>query len=628
MSRKNYKPVLFGLVLAGCMVSNPTFAVSDDGAKNNKPPKCAVVEEGSGKRFLEDHLAPYWAQQAIGADLLKEGTDKYYPDSAMIDVAVVSQGILKSRIINKASEVQTLRADIPNAQLRSGTRIANLMFGKGPYATSNRAQLKIEQKVDGMLSLLEFIDVVERSGVKLVYLSNELSGLEPSDYLNLKRLTDAGVIIIAAAEDTYPAAPIRELREIGAIVVGSLAPDGLVSISSQHDVDIFVPADEFVLSKGIGSGHVQTGSNNAAAAMATGVVANLLSILPDLQPGELQTMLTQSALPSYPQRAYVSNAGMLNAYRLINAAHVLRKNGFVGASASTRTSLLQDSANYQFQIGTDSIQAGYEKFKNQANDCEIRQKGALALRAAFLLNDSRASVFSQLQETFHDDSLGGFKNKLSATALLYESIVADIDTYYKERIRSLSWDNEQRTEHAYHFASRLPQENRFQLMAQNFILETKQNEWAVMRALSIGPRSYPFIMEKMMTEKGYRHYLYLKLYLTAIGANNTQWQKQVVELIRALNTAAPHDERYRLQQAWLGAFARYTVTTEDDLRDRGQIGQELARAVVSDFNQTQRKSILEEQYGTVINVMQRVLSNAELRNEDRRNINYFLNEVR
>lgn len=569
-----------------CFFVTVTAAVANADSESRK---CFVIPEYKSSRYIDDTMVPFWAQQATGADIVHNIFRRHLADTdryPFIDVAVISSGILKTRIATKSDNVTVLREDLATEKLRLGTRLANLIFGKLPYSAGVRARLAIEAKIHNTAELNTFIETVLGSSIRLVYVSH--AGLKtdrPEDVAMLRRLTDAGKILIIGADSNFPQQANEAIRETNGIVVGSLSPAGLPSAFTHHrDVDIFMPADHFTKSKGIAGTYRTVGGNDAAAAMVAGAAANIMSLLPDISQRELKELLQRSSLKVPHVKFDESNrAGMVNQYHAVNVAKILRDRDFLDRSSGKRWEMVSNQKRYLFGLQAEDANGPFDDFRDIGNDCDDRMRAAYELRRIFLIADNRAKMIEKLATTFIDKQGGKFKNTPANTTLIYRAVAEPLETYFKSRLDNLSWDSPDRVQNVYLFASRFGRGNRLQEWAEEFLQDSKRTEWSVMRSLSLGPNALDFIRERMRESSAFRHFFYLHAYWTSVGNSILPWQKDLPEMLERLRDDVPKDELPRFYQAMLGSFVTYPVENERDLEKQAELGRRFARWFTNDM---------------------------------------------
>jgi len=368
-------------------------------------PDQASLGKFDPSQMYGDRLSPLWAQEAIGlpeAQRTIEKLKKALPGNQLkiTPVGVIDVGFSPEYLPKKVSPElkactqetcpQLLGTDkygkFAILQKKHGTSVAHLIAHEGPVGIDSLLQIsllavgsmEIVGSTDEMLKSVHSTPAVVNISLAL--------GAGPVTKECLRKLGDAAIVVVAAGND-FPQ-PINENTATAGILVGSLAPDGLVSDFSQEDarVDISAPSDKLIPSFDHEGKITVFGGTSGAAPLVTGAVANVISLLPGITLPEMKLLVRNSAFSTtgteFGNRR--NGAGSLNFYKMIRVAEKLR-NGWPG----NRNELNSDKA---FQFNSEALSYYAQALKlNPDASCEVRKSRlALLRKAAFLVPENQA----------------------------------------------------------------------------------------------------------------------------------------------------------------------------------------------------------------------------------------------
>ena len=403
--------------------------------------------------------APLWAQELIGADLvrqeMKDQDPAESPAIAAIDDGMDAKKIPPSRLSSHLNKTPSAKGH--------GTSVACLMLCDSPVGVSATGSMvhvasvtaaqdfiqdqeKFRKFVDCvypeepineedpyalkrihskfhreiltialMINLGEDFDLLRGKKPKLVNFSQEipsadfLPGVSDMYMRNFRQLGASGALIIAGAGNSGRI--LREndpLQTAPVIVVGSLSPVGDLSKHSNRGkpVTILAPGEDVLIEDGDKKG-VFTGTSFATP-LVTGALANAVAYLPNLNREQATQLLEKTALPTFNSRAVerLDGAGTLNAYKVYRVAKRLNESG-------KSTDALGQEASFDFQ--SEAEKRWQEASRLLASDsCDSRREGFGELRKSFLLNPT-ARAAEALQKVYAEEGY-------DLTAKLYSTL--------------------------------------------------------------------------------------------------------------------------------------------------------------------------------------------------------------
>jgi|GEM_PF-5099740 len=369
---------------------------------------CEKVENYGQAAHKEGRLTPFWAQELIGADLVRSEFELGKTEPALfftlepIDLNEIPNEMLTDGLLDcklerssdyRCRRYQKFRQEHAG-KCEHGNAVAQLVAGPAAGAAANA-------KLAAVATTLDYSDeaVLQDAlakGVRLLCGSQKFSG--PEHGATLGKFRQAGGILLQSAGNDFPDLSYQEFPKLG-INVSSLSPFGLVSNFSSPIVSgvpgIAAPSDEFVLA-GRADLYAKFGGTSGAQPLVCGTVANLLSLLPGLTQDEVWKILKSTALPTVNSRdpSGKNGVGTVNAYRAFQVAKRL-KEGWPG----NRLRIETDDALYDFR------REAVEKLRSarlalpSPDHCKSAQ-GFRHLRSAFLLHPQDSQILTQLRQEY------------------------------------------------------------------------------------------------------------------------------------------------------------------------------------------------------------------------------------
>ena len=298
---------LFGLSFSIASVSEPPQFKSENSLKS-----CRILT--SKHRLKQGRLSDYWAQEMIGADLLKELLKKAPPLPP--DFHFVSVWDTEFKTAQHGDFVKNLITDSGPHSLLPPLLEKQLSF----FPVWARYEKALKQ----LLNNLPLPSFLNNS------MGNSSEEVVQSEYKALAALSSHTVIVKSSGNDYLESARSRSVyltdkslsQNHGIILVGSLSPKGLVSRSSQEgkEVHILAPSDHYITSRDKEGEYGEFSGTSGAAPLVTGALAGfewLSGWHPTAREAKLLLEKTATATIhsqyEFPQR---NGVGLLNGYKL------------------------------------------------------------------------------------------------------------------------------------------------------------------------------------------------------------------------------------------------------------------------------------------------------------------------
>ncbi|MCB0385935.1 MAG: S8/S53 family peptidase, partial [Bdellovibrionales bacterium] len=230
------------------------------------------------------------------------------------------------------------------------------------------------------------VDLFSTSRAKVINMSVLIDAHE-EPLRNLSRFADQGRILVVASGNDYPRKIGFAVNSLRAIVVGSMAPDGLVSDFSQQGkkVTVLGPSDFFVYTTVHDEKPELFSGTSGAAPLVSGALMNVASLLPDVSYDQAEELVRESSTPLPSNRDFVSNNGygLVNAYKMVRLAEEVRSIGPLRSPSDMRRALRRVDLTSEAKAEFDRARAliGH-------SDCSQVVEGFKSLRRSFLLDSS------------------------------------------------------------------------------------------------------------------------------------------------------------------------------------------------------------------------------------------------
>lgn len=341
-------------------------------------------EDRKALDFEGERLTPFWAQEYIGADLVKEDMRKQN-DLALVPFSIFDAGFEKKHI-NLKNDIEVDRAFSGSRPMRAdhGTSVASLINGQGMMSVSEQIDFVQLRRVSPSIFYAAAVREIREMAIKPWVISNSM-GWSSSEVLTLAQEVDSlGIIWVMAAGNDHPKKIVEHERVAPVISVGSYSPRGLQTLTSQESdqLDILAPADQYQASiNGIGE-HELFGETSGATPLVSGTIANLKSLIPGLSRYQVEHILKKTAFRSFHSLYSKENkTGLLNSYKAYKVVERLKER--CGNNASCVDQEVHKNDVYEFKYSLSP------KFKALCENKEILSETEMkALRRVHFLGQS------------------------------------------------------------------------------------------------------------------------------------------------------------------------------------------------------------------------------------------------
>ncbi|MEK2688435.1 S8/S53 family peptidase [Bdellovibrio sp. GT3] len=272
-------------------------------------------------------LSPFWAQEYVGADLVKEDLRKI-PGLQAVPFSILDNGFEKQHI-NLTREISfDIEADRGRKLTANhGTNVANIINGPGMISMSELVDYVQLRKVYPGAFYINAINEISTLPTPPQVISNSMGWPDGRITEMAKEMDAKGIIWVFAAGNDHPEAIDDFERTSAVISVGSYSPRGLQTVYSQESIelDILAPADDYQASINGRGEQGLFGATSGATPMVAGTIANLKALLPTLNRQQAELLLKRTALRSFHQLYSKTNkTGLLNSYKAVQVAMRIR----------------------------------------------------------------------------------------------------------------------------------------------------------------------------------------------------------------------------------------------------------------------------------------------------------------
>lgn len=274
-----------------------------------------------------EKLTPFWAQEYIGADLVKEEM-RQRPGLVKVPISVYDSGFEKAHIkLTREIEVDTASGGMGEIGYGGhGTSVASLLNWPGMVSASEVVDFVQLRRVSPDIFYYSALQEIKTMSVRPWVISNSM-GWETAEVTRYAQQADKmGIIWVMAAGNSHPLKIEDHERLAPVISVGSYSPRGLQTIYSQESdqLDILAPGDDYQAAiDGMGANSL-FGATSGATPLVTATIANVKSLLPSLGRSDVEFLLKKTALPSFHSLYLPDNkTGLLNSYKAWKVAERL-----------------------------------------------------------------------------------------------------------------------------------------------------------------------------------------------------------------------------------------------------------------------------------------------------------------
>jgi len=367
-------------------------------------------------------LTPFWAQEYIGADLVKKQM-RELSIATRVPVAVYDIGFEKE-FINLTFDIPVDRAMNGSRPIRAhhGTSVANIINGKGMMSVSENVDYVQLKRVSPAIYYLVGLKEMKETPLKPWVISNSMGWTAPKDILEMaKEVDQMGIIWVMASGNSHPDAIIDEERNAPVISVGSYSPRGLQTLYSQESdqLDILAPADEYQASIDAFGKDVLFGATSGATPLVSGSIANVKALMPLLTRGQVEFIIKATATKSLHSHYLMDNkTGLFNAYKMFQVVKRLKEQ--CGDDSACLHRQIANGANYAFV----EIKMNENTQKICESKATLPQDEMLKLRQNFLLNAHNTRFAKMLSCAYRNEGYSINADYYENITLIYNNPAA------------------------------------------------------------------------------------------------------------------------------------------------------------------------------------------------------------
>jgi hypothetical protein len=407
----------FGLVELSCESDeSPTLNCSKGLDRSKIVDKTNELYRPNEWNGIENELTPYWAQEAIGSDLLKEYSSSPAPVTVLdsgfdIDDPNELNVTISSSVKNHQEQLMVLPESERRDQKQHGSKVSHLIGGKGSEGIASGAQLTSEQFTGNFYDDMDRI-LKESPSTKLINASVGVINQSPYNEELSKQLVEKNAIVVLGSGNSFPEKNTMNGTQ-GVITVGSLSPRGERSSFSQRPADINVPSDSLIVSRSGLRGTERFGGTSGAAPMVTGALSRVTAILPDLSAEAAKELMSLTGTSTHANLLNPKlNPPMLNSYRMEAVARRMLEKGIKPTVKNVRR---LDPILLDFSSEIQDLKSKADlDLKKKPISCEEYRSALISLRKVALLSNEN-SDYLMVSEIYK-------KMGEVANARMYESL--------------------------------------------------------------------------------------------------------------------------------------------------------------------------------------------------------------
>lgn len=271
-------------------------------------------------------LSPFWAQEYIGADLVKKKMRNRH-DLERIPFAIFDVGF-EEQFVNRTLDIPVDFGMNGRRRITAhhGTSVANNINGHGHMGVSEIVDYVQLAKVSPSVFYFGAVSSLKRLEVRPMIISNSVgwSGDLIKDLAS--EIDDMGIIWVLAAGNDYPSEMAVYEREAPVIKVGSYSPFGQQTIYSQESeqLTIMAPADEYLASLDGKGEKVLFGATSGATPLVSGMIANVKSLIPSLTRLQIEKLIQKTAIKSINFHYRKIKTGLFNGLKFYEAVSLIK----------------------------------------------------------------------------------------------------------------------------------------------------------------------------------------------------------------------------------------------------------------------------------------------------------------
>lgn len=464
------------LIWPALLLASPSSFKSESQDKISLCPDDLLISDSNNKKSFRSqcHLTLFWSLEYIGADLAKaflSSRSHFQPAG----IGIVDSGSFPENLNKKLTERTYFAADSIHRSLFSPEHsklVTNLVFHP-LFGSAALAELGAFVAFEGDPLLNATTKKLMGSTTRVINFSVELPNL-PVLNENIQLLLDNNKTLVVASGNKYPRRFDQHLTDQRLFIVGAIDPTGLVSPYSVQsaDVDILAPAGFDIVSTKDGVKYTLFNGTSAAAPLVTGVMGDLLTMLPELSLGDQDRLVKSTSTPLLSNATNANGAGLINAYKLVRCATRLKREFSQHSPLSIKK--IQKVCDFSREARRLKAQS-FVKLKAKTLKAMSEQEQSA------LLNNLRRSLFLDFEKETALILAQSYKTLgYTTNALFYENLTLSPSAVFTRNTRSPSpffnyaFRNEGPRSGSLHgalfqYASRFPKDSKIYLQAQQTI---------------------------------------------------------------------------------------------------------------------------------------------------------------
>lgn len=348
--------------------------------------KAQSVCPSLGPKILDESVTPLWAQEYIGADLVRDELLKWSPtELKKVPLAIVDLGFEEEHIqLTEPISVPKQRNGNRTMRAHHGTSVANLLTGPTQYRVSDQVSLINLTAVHYSGAYHYMWRNFEKNEVFPKVITNSLGWTDERIPEVVEKAHEKKTLWFLAAGNDFPT-PVRGIEKSSkALMIGSFAPSGLTSFETQNDPALIVLApanEELATINGYGEEHL-FGATSGATPLVAGSVINILSFLPNLNRDQVITLIRKSSFKSVENKLGLNQMpGLLNGYKLFKVAQKIFNQ--CGENTICHNQLINNDQTYIFSRESSVLKCDAVKAMN----CEEMNNSLKEMRRRSFLGD-------------------------------------------------------------------------------------------------------------------------------------------------------------------------------------------------------------------------------------------------
>jgi len=377
-----------------------------------------------------DKQTPLWAQEYIGADLVRE--------------EIGALNLEPSRIAILDDGFTGLRKDQihipPNASYpddwkdgNHGFHTSSLTSSNSIVSSSSAGSIKKYIQISEPDEYNFAVELFEKTEYPNIINNSMIFWTDPESHQAIQKIASNNTTMLVSAGNYYPANhQVSESIADRVISVGWVDEKGLYHTSSTDglQVDLVAPSGLTMLSKGVNQGYSFFSGSSGSTPLTSGAAADIAAVLGQSSIDIIAPILKNSAL-QYPLKNTKNGAGLLNSYKAFHVAKIIKEK--CEDSKDCILKEVSDLDNYKFTSNQEKVRAAKNRILSEIPSCRENKP------AIYKMKD--CSLKESINELRKDFLLVRSKESSEVLSCLYQSLGLDhnshfYDFYSKDKLDS------------------------------------------------------------------------------------------------------------------------------------------------------------------------------------------------